>query len=268
MPLGRDGGLGAWPFVWQDQSPVLADAAGHHDVSPVGGSGPAPAAATAALVTDIGNDVLYGIPVDTILAWVEECLERIGRRLGFYDHHRASHGVATPCRATPLRADEDAPLSQMPDRSRQCLAGGARVERAHHCACAAARRTTRRAESCVVWLRSDSRAARSAHVRLAENFFSLAIIAVRGINFVRIASRNVAREAVVAHTEAFRTRLVRQATAPSATCSRVSRWNDDLPLLISCSIDGGRARVQKQLVFQRFSACSGIARRQLRIAVA
>lgn len=36
-----------------------------------------PPAPTAALVTDIGNDILYGASVASILAWVEECLERL-----------------------------------------------------------------------------------------------------------------------------------------------------------------------------------------------
>lgn len=32
---------------------------------------------TAAVVTDIGNDLLYDIPVPTIVAWVAECLDRL-----------------------------------------------------------------------------------------------------------------------------------------------------------------------------------------------
>ncbi len=36
-----------------------------------------PAAATAALVTDVGNDIVYGVPVARILAWVEQCLDRL-----------------------------------------------------------------------------------------------------------------------------------------------------------------------------------------------
>ena len=40
-----------------------------------------PAASTLALVTDVGNDILYGAPVDDILGWVEACLSRL-RKLG------------------------------------------------------------------------------------------------------------------------------------------------------------------------------------------
>jgi len=36
-----------------------------------------PAAATAALITDVGNDVLFGVPTDTIVSWVEDCLVRL-----------------------------------------------------------------------------------------------------------------------------------------------------------------------------------------------
>lgn len=32
---------------------------------------------TSALVTDVGNDVMYGVPVDRILAWVDEALYRL-----------------------------------------------------------------------------------------------------------------------------------------------------------------------------------------------
>jgi hypothetical protein len=36
-----------------------------------------PALPTAALVTDIGNDLLYGVPPDRLLEWVEKCLDRL-----------------------------------------------------------------------------------------------------------------------------------------------------------------------------------------------
>ncbi|MGE0606701.1 MAG: hypothetical protein AB7O62_06200 [Pirellulales bacterium] len=48
-------------------------------------------ASTVALVTDIGNDILYGRPVATISAWVEECLDRLAR-----------HGARTVLTLLPL----------------------------------------------------------------------------------------------------------------------------------------------------------------------
>ena len=36
-----------------------------------------PPAPTAALLTDVGNDILYGAPVDRIVEWVETCLDRL-----------------------------------------------------------------------------------------------------------------------------------------------------------------------------------------------
>lgn len=36
-------------------------------------------AATRALVTDVGNDILYGFPAAQVLAWVEEALRRLGQ---------------------------------------------------------------------------------------------------------------------------------------------------------------------------------------------
>ena len=32
---------------------------------------------TFALITDIGNDVIYGVPVETIVRWVTECVDRL-----------------------------------------------------------------------------------------------------------------------------------------------------------------------------------------------
>ena len=40
-----------------------------------------PPVPTRALVTDVGNDIMYGAPVERILDWVEECLRRL-RALG------------------------------------------------------------------------------------------------------------------------------------------------------------------------------------------
>jgi hypothetical protein len=36
-----------------------------------------PAMPTAALVTDIGNDLLYGVPPERLLEWVESCVDRL-----------------------------------------------------------------------------------------------------------------------------------------------------------------------------------------------
>jgi hypothetical protein len=36
-----------------------------------------PALPTAALVTDVGNDLMYGLPVEQVLIWVEACLNRL-----------------------------------------------------------------------------------------------------------------------------------------------------------------------------------------------
>ncbi len=37
------------------------------------------AAATAALITDVGNDLLYGAPPEVIADWVQQCAERLVR---------------------------------------------------------------------------------------------------------------------------------------------------------------------------------------------
>jgi len=50
---------------------------------------------TAALVTDIGNDLAYEVPVDRLLAWVEACLDRL-----------AEAGAATIMTRLPLASIE------------------------------------------------------------------------------------------------------------------------------------------------------------------
>lgn len=42
----------------------------------------APAVRTRALVTDVGNDILYGFPVEQVLGWVDEALARLQRHTG------------------------------------------------------------------------------------------------------------------------------------------------------------------------------------------
>ena len=41
-----------------------------------------PPAPTVALLTDIGNDLLYDVPVPQIVSWVETCLDRFSPRGG------------------------------------------------------------------------------------------------------------------------------------------------------------------------------------------
>ncbi|HVQ35103.1 MAG TPA: hypothetical protein VMT33_03765, partial [Candidatus Bathyarchaeia archaeon] len=38
-----------------------------------------PAAPTRALITDVGNDIIYNVPVDQTLGWVEEAIRRLRR---------------------------------------------------------------------------------------------------------------------------------------------------------------------------------------------
>ena len=42
----------------------------------------APPAPTRALVTDVGNEILYGIPVERLLGWVDEAMGRLERHTG------------------------------------------------------------------------------------------------------------------------------------------------------------------------------------------
>ena len=50
---------------------------------------------TCALITDLGNDILYGVPLDTILQWVAESIERL--------HQRGAQVVMTDLPIGPIR---------------------------------------------------------------------------------------------------------------------------------------------------------------------
>ena len=69
--LGRSYGL-RMPFLWREL-PAIADCGLWQAVAH------RPSARTAALLTDVGNDLLYDVPVPRIIAWVEACLDRLLR---------------------------------------------------------------------------------------------------------------------------------------------------------------------------------------------
>ena len=52
-------------------------------------------AQTCALITDVGNDILYGVPVETILQWVAESIDRL--------HQRGAQVVMTDLPVGPIR---------------------------------------------------------------------------------------------------------------------------------------------------------------------
>ena len=65
-----------------------------------------PAAPTAALLTDVGNDILYGVSVPEIAGWVEECvdrLQRIGARIVLTPLPLCSVARLSPARFQMLR---------------------------------------------------------------------------------------------------------------------------------------------------------------------
>lgn len=69
--LGRSYGL-RMPFLWREL-PGIAECGLWEALAR------RPPAPTAALLTDIGNDLLYEVPVPQISAWVETCLDRFLR---------------------------------------------------------------------------------------------------------------------------------------------------------------------------------------------
>jgi hypothetical protein len=71
--LGRSYGM-RMPFLWREL-PGIAECGLWQALAS------RPSAPTAALVTDVGNDLLYDVPVPQIAAWVEACLDRL-RQMG------------------------------------------------------------------------------------------------------------------------------------------------------------------------------------------
>ncbi len=66
-----------------------------------------PPGQTAALVTDIGNDLLYGYPVEMIAEWIDQCLDRmvaLGARTVVTRLPLSSFDRLTPARFRLLRA--------------------------------------------------------------------------------------------------------------------------------------------------------------------
>ena len=55
-----------------------------------------PAVPTAALVTDIGNDVMYEAPVDKIVEWVTRCFDQLDRYAREDRHDAAAGGQHRP----------------------------------------------------------------------------------------------------------------------------------------------------------------------------
>ncbi len=71
------GGARARPILRHDEHGARTDAAQHARLRTVGRAGTATRRAAAALLTDIGNDLLYEQPVERIVDWVGQCLDRL-----------------------------------------------------------------------------------------------------------------------------------------------------------------------------------------------
>jgi hypothetical protein len=71
VAAGHGRSYGLWNSVLGHSLPGIAQCGLW---SALAASSPAP---TAALITDVGNDLLYGAPVPTILSWIETCLARL-----------------------------------------------------------------------------------------------------------------------------------------------------------------------------------------------
>ena len=69
---GHGRSYGAWSKVLGRALPGITESRFWDDWAPSGSSAP-----PRALVTDIGNDILYGHDTDQILDWVETCLKRL-----------------------------------------------------------------------------------------------------------------------------------------------------------------------------------------------
>ena len=74
---GHGRSYGAWSKVLGRALPGITESRFWDDWAPSDSSAP-----PRALVTDIGNDILYGHDTDQILDWVETCLKRLQDLIG------------------------------------------------------------------------------------------------------------------------------------------------------------------------------------------
>ena len=123
---------------------------------------------TAALVTDIGNDLLYGVTPDRLLEWVERCLDRL-----------ADAGAATVVTQLPIDSIERLGEARFRFFRRllfprstahfgRCAGARARNQRTAHRARRVAKNTGNSSVCVVVRLRSDSFQAARACARVAR----------------------------------------------------------------------------------------------------
>lgn len=65
-----------WTRVWLRELPGIPDCGLWQKLAELNGSRPLP---LSAVMTDVGNDLLYGLPVELILQRVEECADRLAK---------------------------------------------------------------------------------------------------------------------------------------------------------------------------------------------
>ena len=73
---GHGRSYGKWSRIFRRELPGIIDCHLWDNVNKAGNS----PASTVALLTDMGNDLMYGADVSQILEWVEECLRRLAEQ--------------------------------------------------------------------------------------------------------------------------------------------------------------------------------------------
>ena len=115
-----------------DESRAGSHLAGAPRLRPLAGARSAPyGRPTAALLTDVGNDILYGASVERIVEWVETCLARLRPRSREAGRHAASADGHRDPRDGSLPARAHAALPQLLGLARGRARRGPRGERAH-----------------------------------------------------------------------------------------------------------------------------------------
>ena len=185
-----------------------------------------PPARTAALVTDVGNDLLYGAPVAAILDWVAECLDRLAAQCA----DRADAVAAVERRETHRLAvcrDAAFHFSKVSRSSRRDSFASRRIEFGTRRAGRSARHSDDRAHRRLVWIRSDSHPQAVLESRLAGD--SCAVVGCGGASAgrVRIAgAMDLSALAAARGAAAFR-----RGAARGATERPLARRHDDRALL-------------------------------------
>ena len=185
---------------------------------------------TAALVTDVGNDLGYGVQVTELVSWVDGCLEHLQNARASDHHYRVAAGAARRLTRARVFVLSHAVFSYVRDSRWPTFAAGQRAQRIARRIGGATKYPGNSSVRRVVRHRSDSSQAVVLEARLADDPLGLA----RSRPAERAAAHVVRAVGLFAFARAGGALVLGLATPSAAAVRSVARWNDGLALLNRC----------------------------------